>query len=182
MDEQSPLLEQLELYAPEVLASFRQLAAIGCVEFLAETYYHSLSFLYSREEFIEQIRMDKQTIHRLFGQTPRVFRNTELIYNNDLAAVIEQLGGFDAILAEGADHILGYRSPNFVYRPPHSTKLKLLLKNYRLSDDIAFRFSDRNWSEYLDTEQPLARLGAWGCGFSARGKRREGADRVQTVR
>ena len=150
------LLEQLELYAPEVLTSFQQLAATGCVEFLAETYYHSLSSLYSQAEFIEQIRMQKQTVQRLFGQTPRIFRNTELIYNNDLAAVIEQLGGFDMILAEGADHILGYRSPNFVYRPPNSTKLKLLLKNYHLSDDIAFRFSNRDWGEWPVTADRFA--------------------------
>jgi len=150
------LLEQLELYAPEVLASFQQLAATGCVEFLAETYYHSLSSLYSQAEFIEQIRMHKQTVQRLFGQTPRVFRNTELIYNNDLAAVIEQLGSFDMILAEGADHILGYRSPNFVYRPPNSNKLKLLLKNYPLSDDIAFRFSNRDWGEWPVTADRFA--------------------------
>ncbi|GAI38212.1 unnamed protein product, partial [marine sediment metagenome] len=141
------LLEQLELYAPEVLTLFQELASTGCVEFLAETYYHSLSFLYSQEEFIEQIETHKQTIQRLFGQTPRVFRNTELIYNNALAALIDQIGGFDVIITEGADHILGYKSPNFVYRPPNS-KLKLILKNYRLSDDIAFRFSERNWSEW----------------------------------
>jgi len=142
------LLEQLEMYAPEVMTTFKQLAATGCVEFLAETYYHSLSFLYSRAEFIEQIKAHKQIIRRLFGQTPRVFRNTELIYNNSLPLVIEQLGGFDAIMTEGADHILGYRSANFVYRPTNSTGLKLLLKNYRLSDDIAFRFSNRDWSEW----------------------------------
>lgn len=160
------LLEQLELYAPEVLASFQVLAATGCVEFLAETYYHSLSFLYSREEFIEQIQMHKQTIHRLFSQTPRVFRNTELIYNNDLAAVIEQMGGFDMILAEGADHILDCRSPNFVYRPPNSTVLRLLLKNYRLSDDIAFRFSNRNWSQWPVT---AGRFAAWINAFNGNG-------------
>ena len=160
------LLEQLELYAPQVLASFQALAATNCVEFLAETYYHSLSFLYSREEFIEQIRMHKQTIHRLFGQTPRVFRNTELIYNNDLAVAIEQMGGFDMILAEGADHILDHRSPNFVYRPPNSTKLKLLLKNYRLSDDIAFRFSNRNWSQWPVTAD---RFAAWINAFNGNG-------------
>jgi alpha-amylase len=142
------LLEQLELYAPEVMTTFKQLAATGCVEFLAETYYHSLSLLYSRDEFIEQIKAHKQTIRRLFGQTPRVFRNTELIYNNSLPAIIDQIGGFDAIITEGADHILGYRNANFVYRPTNSTRLKLLLKNYRLSDDIAFRFSDRHWSEW----------------------------------
>ena len=142
------LLEQLELYAPEVITTFKQLAATGCVEFLAETYYHSLSLLYSRDEFIEQIKAHKQIIRRLFGQTPRVFRNTELIYNNSLPAIIDQIGGFDAIITEGADHILGYRNANFVYRPTNSTGLKLLLKNYRLSDDIAFRFSNRDWSEW----------------------------------
>ncbi len=142
------LLEQLQLYAPQVLASFQELAATGCVEFLAETYYHSLSFLYSVNEFVEQIEAHKQAVQRFFGQTPRVFRNTELIYNNALASLIEQVGGFDAVLTEGADHVLGYRSPNFVYRPPDSHKLKLLLKNYRLSDDIAFRFSNRAWTEW----------------------------------
>ena len=150
------LLEQVELYAPEVMASFQKLAATGCVEFLVETYYHSLSFLHSREEFVEQIRLHEETIHRLFGQRPRIFRNTELIYNNDLATAVEQIGDFNAILAEGADHILGYRSPNFLYRPPNSTKLKLLLKNYRLSDDIAFRFSNRDWSEWPVTAERFA--------------------------
>jgi alpha-amylase len=150
------LLEQLELYAPEVLATFQALAATGCVEFLAETYYHSLSFLYSRDEFVEQIEDHKQVIQRLFGQTPRVFRNTELIYNNNLAALIEQIGGFDAILAEGADHVLGHRSPNFVYATANGTKLKLLLKNYRLSDDIAFRFSNRAWDQWPVTADRFA--------------------------
>jgi alpha-amylase len=142
------LLEQLQLYAPEVLASFQELAATGCVEFLAETYHHSLSFLYSLDEFTEQIEAHKRAMQQFFGQTPRIFRNTELIYNNQLPPLIDKLGCFDAILAEGADHILGYRSPNFIYRPPNSQRLKLLLKNYRLSDDIAFRFSNRAWSEW----------------------------------
>jgi len=142
------LLEQLEVYAPEALRTFQQLAGTGCVEFLAETYYHSLSFLYSQDEFIEQIAAHKQAMQRLFGQTPRIFRNTELIYNNELAMLINQIGGFDAILAEGADHILGYRSPNFVYRSRGCKNLKLLLKNYRLSDDIAFRFSNPSWREW----------------------------------
>jgi alpha-amylase len=141
-------LEQFEQYAPDVLASFRQLAATGCVEFLAETYHHSLSFLYSRQEFTEQVSAHRQMIRDLFGQNPQVFRNTELIYSNGLAEVVEQMGGFKAIITEGADRILGHRSPNFVYRPPNSGKLKLLLKNYRLSDDIAFRFSNRDWSEW----------------------------------
>lgn len=163
------LLEQFELYAPQVLATFQDLAATGCVEFLGETYYHSLSSLYSQNEFVEQIQAHKQTIQKLFGQTPRVFRNTELIYMNDLIPLIEQIGGYNAILIEGADHILGYRSPNFVYRPPNSNRLKLLLKNYRLSDDIAFRFSNRNWCEWPVKAEKFA---SWinsvnGCGFVA---------------
>ncbi len=141
-------LEQFEQYAPEVLASFQQLAATGCVEFLGETYHHSLSFLYSRQEFIEQVNAHRRLIQDLFGQNPQVFRNTELIYSNALAEAVEQMGGFKAIITEGADRILGYRSPNYIYRPPVSGQLKLLLKNYRLSDDIAFRFSNRDWSEW----------------------------------
>jgi alpha-amylase len=142
------LLEQLQLYAPHVFASFQELGRTGCVEFLAETYYHSLSFLYSQDEFIEQIKVHMQAIEHFFGQTPRIFRNTELIYNNTLAELIGKMGTFDAILTEGADHILGYRSPNFVYRPVGDNGLKLLLKNYRLSDDIAFRFSNRSWNQW----------------------------------
>ena len=132
------LLEQLAAWCPEVLHSFGALAETGCVEFLGETYYHSLSFLYSPEEFTRQVHAHSDMIEMLFGQRPRVFRNTELIYNNALAAHIEQTGEFDAILAEGADHILGYRNANFVYRPAGCDRLKLLLKNYKLSDDIAF--------------------------------------------
>ena len=151
------LLEQLQLYSPEVISTFDALAQTGCVEFLAETYYHSLSFLYSRDEFLEQVRKHTETIHSLFGQAPRVFRNTELIYNNDLATLVESLGDFEAIISEGADHILGYRSPNFVYRPKGCEKLRLLLKNYALSDDIAFRFSNRGWSEWPLTAEKFAR-------------------------
>ena len=142
------LLEQLHKYCPEVVSTFDALAQTGCVEFLAETYYHTLSWLYSRSEFIEQVNKHIEMVEYLFGQTPRVFRNTELIYNNDLAETINSMGKFDAIIAEGADHILGYRSPNFVYRPPDCDNLKLLLKNYSLSDDIAFRFSNRQWAEF----------------------------------
>jgi len=142
------VLEQFQQYAPEVLASFQRLAATGCVEFLGETYYHSLSFLYSPDEFVEQIDAHRQIVSSLFGQNPRVFRNTELVYSNSLAETIDEMDCFEAVISEGADQILGYRSPNYVYRPPNSEKLKLLLKNYRLSDDIAFRFSDRNWSEW----------------------------------
>jgi len=151
------LLEQLLSFSPEVMSTFDALAETGCVEFLAETYYHSLSFLYSRDEFIEQVNKHVETIDNLFGQKPRVFRNTELIYNNDLAALVESMGTFDAIMSEGASHILGLRSPNFVYRPKGCSKLKLLLKNYSLSDDIAFRFSDRGWPEWPLTAEKFAR-------------------------
>ncbi|HUS73786.1 MAG TPA: glycoside hydrolase family 57 protein [Sedimentisphaerales bacterium] len=151
------LLEQLLSFSPEVMSTFDALAETGCVEFLAETYYHSLSFLYSRDEFIEQVNKHIETIDNLFGQKPRVFRNTELIYNNDLAALVESMGTFDAILSEGASHILGLRSPNFVYRPKGCSKLKLLLKNYSLSDDIAFRFSNRGWAEWPLTAEKFAR-------------------------
>jgi len=161
------LLEQLELYSPEVISTFDALARTGCVEFLAETYYHSLSFLYSQDEFLEQVRKHSETIRYLFGQEPRVFRNTELIYNNDLAALVESTGTFDAILTEGADHILGYRSPNFVYRPKGCEKLRLLLKNYALSDDIAFRFSNRAWSEWPLTAE---KFGRWVSNVNGNGQ------------
>ncbi len=140
-------LDQFELYRPDVLDSFKQLADTGCVEFLCETYYHSLSFLFSEAEFKRQVKLHKAKIKKLFGQTPKTFRNTELIYNNRLASVIEELG-FQTILAEGVDRILQWRSPNFVYKPLACEKLNLLLKNYKLSDDIAFRFSQQSWSEW----------------------------------
>lgn len=149
------VLEQLEQFAPEVVETFSELNDTGCVEFLDETYYHSLSFLYSREEFRTQVEMHRALIKKLFGQEPRVFRNTELIYNNDLAHFVSHMG-YDGILAEGADQILGTRSPNYLYRPPHAPKLKLLLKNYRLSDDIAFRFSNRNWEQWPLTAEKFA--------------------------
>jgi alpha-amylase len=140
-------LEQLERYVPEAIEIFQKLAETGCVEYLDETYYHSLAFLYSREEFRSQVELHRAKIKSLFGQDPRVFRNTELIYNNDLAHFVSHMG-YDAVLTEGADHILGFKSPNAVYRPPHAPNLKLLLKNYRLSDDIAFRFSNRSWEQW----------------------------------
>jgi alpha-amylase len=140
-------LEQFQRWAPEVVDSFRALVDTGQVELLAETYYHSLAFLYSRDEFREQVQAHTAKIGETFGLRPRVFRNTELIYNNDLAHFVQGLG-YIGICAEGADHILGYRSPNYVYRPIGADRIGLLLKNYRLSDDIAFRFSDRHWAEW----------------------------------
>ena len=149
------LIEQLEKYAPEIMSTFYALADTGAVEFLAETYYHSLAFLHSKEEFAEQVRLHSKLIEHHFNQRPRIFRNTELIYNDDLAAFVAQMG-FRGILLEGADHILGYRSPNFLYHPPGDPKTTLLLKNYRLSDDIAFRFSDRHWAEWPLTAEKFA--------------------------
>jgi len=149
------ILDQFERYAPEVIDVFQRLAETGCVEFLTETYYHTLSFLYSRDEFAEQVAMHRDRIAQLFGCTPQVFRNTELVYNNDLGAYVADMG-FKGAICEGADHLLGYRSPNYVYRPPSTDKVALLLKNYRLSDDMAFRFSNRHWSEWPLTAEKFA--------------------------
>ncbi|WP_147820765.1 glycoside hydrolase family 57 protein [Salidesulfovibrio onnuriiensis] len=149
-------LEQFQEFCPEVLDSFRELAATGCVEFIAETHYHSLSFLFSREEFRRQVRKHHAVMTEFFGQEPTTFRNTELIFNNELAKEVERLG-YRVILAEGADQVLGWRTPNFVYQPAGCEKLKALLKNYRLSDDVAFRFSDRNWDEWPLTVEKYAR-------------------------
>ncbi len=142
------LLEQLDRYCPEVISTFHALANTGCVEFIGETYYHSLSFLYSREEFKEQVEKHSDIIESLFGQRPTTFRNTELIYTNELCQKIEEMGCFDSVITEGADRILQGRSPNFLYRAPKCERVKLLLKNYSLSDDIAFRFSNRDWVEF----------------------------------
>jgi alpha-amylase len=141
------VLDQFERHSPEVLESFQRLAATGCVEFLNETDGHSLAFAFSPGEFGEQVLLHRKRIQTLFGQNARAFRNTELIYNNDLAAAVEAMG-YEVILAEGTEKILGQRSPNRVYRPAGCGKIKLLLRNYRLSDDVAFRFSDPQWAEY----------------------------------
>jgi alpha-amylase len=160
------VLEQFERYNPEVLESFKRLAETGCVEFINETYYHSLSFIYSKPEFKKQVIKHRQKIKELFGQTPKTFRNTELIYNNDLAKFIEDMG-YKTILAEGADQVLGWRSPNFLYQPAGCYKLNLLMKNYKLSDDIAFRFSNRGWNEWPLTADKFAR---WVHGMSGNGE------------
>ncbi len=140
-------MEQAEREVPEVMDTFRELNDTGCVEFLSETYYHSLSYLYSKEEFRKQVEMHRNKIRKLFGQEPKVFRNTELIFNNELASFVERMG-YKGILAEGWDHFLGWRSPDFVYTPKTAKGIKLLLRNYKLSDDIAFRFSNPDWKEY----------------------------------
>jgi len=149
------VLDQFARYAPEVMSTFHALAETGCVEFLAETYYHSLSFLYSKDEFDAQVQKQQDKIYDLFGQKSRVFRNTELIYNNELASHVAKMG-YEGIICEGADHVLGYRSPNYIYKPAGDANIKVLMKNYQLSDDIAFRFSNRGWPEYPLTAPKFA--------------------------
>lgn len=163
-------IEQAEAWDPQLIKSFQRLAASGRVEIVAETYHHSLAFFYSRMEFEKQVLMHRDMVERLFNQTPRVFRNTELAYNDDLAEWADQ-AGYRAVLAEGWDKMLGWRSPNYVYQPVGTDRLKLLLKNYRLSDDIAFRFSNQAWVDWpltadkylgwlsqLDDKEPLVNL------------------------
>jgi alpha-amylase len=141
------VLEQLERWSPEALQSFKDICATGQVEIVAETYHHSLAFFYSRAEFEMQVDMHRRKIQELFGQTPQVFRNTELSYNNDLAYWADR-AGYKGILTEGWDPVLGWRSPNYVYRPTYTNNIRLLMKNYKLSDDIAFRFGNSDWAEY----------------------------------
>jgi len=140
-------LDQFELYAPEVLDSFKKLAQTGCVEFLSETYSHSLASLSNKDEFESQIKEHDAKIFKYFNKKPVIFRNTELIYNNEIGQWISDLG-YKAVITEGAKHILGWKSPNYVYCNAVNPRLKLILKNYRLSDDIAFRFSDHSWNEF----------------------------------
>lgn len=141
------VLEQLEKWSPEALKSFQDLTATGQVEIVAETYHHSLAFFYSRSEFETQVTMHRELVEKLFKQTPQVFRNTELAYNNDIAYWADQ-AGYKGILSEGWDKVLDWRSPNYVYRPAYTKNIRLLMKNYKLSDDIAFRFGDRSWQEW----------------------------------
>ena len=148
-------IEQMEAWAPEALQSFKDLCATGRVEIVAETYHHSLAFFYSRTEFEAQVKMHEQKVQDVFGQTPKVFRNTELAYNNDLAYWADK-AGYKGILAEGWDPVLGWRSPNFVYQPTYTDNIRLLMKNYKLSDDIAFRFGDRSWAGWPLTADKFA--------------------------
>jgi alpha-amylase len=148
-------MDQFEQYAPDVLDTFQKLVDTGKVEILSETYCHSLSFLHNKEEFRDQVAKHYRAVKKHFGVKPTVFRNTELIFNNELAHELQEMG-YKAVLAEGVDRILGWRSPNFVYTAKTAPKIKLLLKNYRLSDDIAFRFGDKNWSEYPVTASKFA--------------------------
>jgi len=140
-------IEQAEQWAPEVLDSFRRLVATGQVEIVAETYYHSLAFFYSMEEFERQVRMHREKIRELFGVETQVFRNTELSYNDSMAKWADEYG-FKGILAEGWDPVLEWRSPNHMYRPAGTHDIRLLMKNYKLSDDVAFRFGNRAWEQW----------------------------------
>ena len=140
-------LEQFERYAPEVIDSFRELAATGCVEFLCETYNHSLASLISNQEFDHQVNKHKAAIEQYFGVTPKTFRNTELIYSDAIGKMAYDLG-FKTVLTEGARHIMGWKNPNYIYSNDFAPNQKLLLRNYSLSDDIAFRFSNRAWTEW----------------------------------
>ncbi|MBR3414884.1 glycoside hydrolase family 57 protein [Candidatus Saccharibacteria bacterium] len=140
-------IEQALLWEPELVSQLQRMVKTGRVEIVAETYYHSLAFFYSRAEFEAQVKKHLVKIHELFGVVPKVFRNTELAYNDELGQWADKVG-FKGVLAEGWDKVLGWRSPNYVYRPYKASRTKLLLKNYRLSDDIAFRFSNKGWSEW----------------------------------
>lgn len=140
------LLEQLEAEFPEVLRSFRDLVDTGCCELVSETYYHSLASVYSAEEFFRQVDLQNKALKKHFDFSPKFFRNTELVYNNSIAAMVEKMG-FDGMLAEGWDEILQWRSPNFLYQAKGGA-LRLLARNYKLSDDIGFRFSNREWKEW----------------------------------
>jgi alpha-amylase len=151
-------IDQMEAYAPDVLKSFQALAQTGCVEFLSETYSHGLSALKSEDEFKAQVAAHREKIEQYFGQTPVVFRNTELIYSDEIGKMVADMG-YKAMITEGAKHILGWKSPNFLYCNALNPKLKLLLKNFSLSDDLAFRFSNRGWSEWpLTTEKYVSWL------------------------
>jgi len=146
-------IDQLEMHTPEVIRSFQELAQTGQVEFLAETYSHSLASLSEdTDEFELQVKRHSTAIKELFGKKPVTFRNTSLIYSDKIGKRVADLG-FKTMLTDGAKHVLGWKSPNFVYKNALDENLNLLLKNSKLSDDIAIRFSDRNWSEYPLTSE-----------------------------
>lgn len=148
-------LDQFELYAPELIQSFKMLADTGQVEFLCETDAHSLASLTRPEELLRQVIQHRQKIETLFGQIPTIFSNTELIYSDLIGEQISQMG-FEGMITEGAKHILGWKSPNYVYCSALNPRLKLLLRNFKLSDDLSFRFSNTNWSEYPLTTEKFA--------------------------
>ncbi|MDR0795754.1 MAG: glycoside hydrolase family 57 protein [Tannerella sp.] len=141
-------LEQMEIYAPELIDCFKELVKTGNVELLAETYAHSLSSLGDADEMKAQVKMHTEKIQSLFGVTPKVFRNTELIYSDDISELVYNLLGFDCMITEGAKYVLGWKSPNYVYTSDIIPQLKLLLKNNRYSEDLSLRFGNYSWKEY----------------------------------
>ena len=154
------VIDQFELYAPDVLESFQKLFATGRVELLDETYSHSLSALRPEDVFDYQVNRHRRKVKELFGLQPKIFRNTELIYSDEIGEKVAKLG-YEGMLTEGARHIMGWKSPNYLYCNAVNPKLKLLLKNFKLSDDIAFRFSNQAWEEYpLTAEKYVAWLNA----------------------
>ena len=154
------VIDQFELYAPDVLESFQKLFATGRVELLDETYSHSLSALRPEDVFEYQVNRHRKKVKELFGLQPKIFRNTELIYSDEIGEKVAKLG-YEGMLTEGARHIMGWKSPNYLYCNAINPKLKLLLKNFKLSDDIAFRFSNQAWEEYpLTAEKYVSWLNA----------------------
>jgi alpha-amylase len=150
-------LEQCEMFDKNLLETFKQLAETGCVEFLNQTYYHSIASLYPEKgEFIEQVKMHRQTVKSLLGYAPNVFENTELLYNNTIAKIVENLG-YRGIFMEGVEKILGEKSPNYIYTPKGCKNIRVLMRNYKLTDDIGFRFSSRWWSEWPLTADKYAK-------------------------
>ncbi|MBS2097794.1 glycoside hydrolase family 57 protein [Carboxylicivirga linearis] len=145
-------LDQFKLYAPEVIDSFKELVDTGNVELLAETYSHSLVALKDEKEFKNQVKQHAETVKEIFGVKPKVFRNTELIYSDEIGRMVKSMG-YEGMLTEGAKHILGWKSPDFLYCNAIDPKLKVLLKNFTLSDDIAFRFGNKGWCEWPLTTQ-----------------------------
>ena len=151
-------LEQLEQYAPEVIDSFQELAKTGSVEFLAEPYAHSLASLYDTDEFVEQVNLHADKIEQLFGKRPTAVHNSELIYSDEIGEVLQKMG-YKTVLIEQVKDVLGWKSPNYVYHHPSNPKLKLLVRNNKLSDDIAFRFSNHAWADFpLTSEKFVSRI------------------------
>jgi alpha-amylase len=149
------LIEELEKWFPNVLESFQRLVDTGAVELFNETYYHSLAYLVSKKEFREQVRMHGKKIKEVFGVKPQTFRNTEAMYGNEVATLVEEMG-FKGIVAEGLQHVLGWRSPNYLYTPPNGSNINLFLRNFKLSDDVGFRFSEKGWEEWPLTADKYA--------------------------
>ncbi len=149
------VIDQFKLYAPEVIESFAKLAATGCVEFLSETFANSMVSLNDKELFASQVKAHDDLIEELFGQRPKVFRNTELIYSDELGDLVQQMG-FEGMITEGAKHVLGWKSPNYLYCNQQNPRLKVLMRNFRFSDDLSFKFSNKGWNEYPLTAEKYA--------------------------